>query len=61
MTTCGRKSPRSGVVAGGFEAGAAAQEKRFAFDQAFDAQTDSQRVFEATAQPLIGAGSNQYT
>jgi len=31
------------------------KEKRFAFDQAFDAQTDSQRVFEATAQPLIGS------
>lgn len=30
------------------------QEKRFAFDQAFDAETGNQRLFEATTQPLIG-------
>ena len=31
------------------------KEKRFAFDQAFDANTKNQQLFEATAQPLIGA------
>ena len=31
------------------------QEKRFAFDQAFDAETGNQKLFEATTQPLIGA------
>ena len=31
------------------------QEKRFAFDQAFDAETGNQRLFEATTQPLIGS------
>lgn len=30
------------------------KEKRFAFDQAFDAETGNQRLFEATTQPLIG-------
>ncbi len=32
------------------------QEKRFAFDKAFDAETGNQRLFEATTQPLIGRG-----
>jgi len=31
------------------------KEKRFAFDQAFDAETGNQRLFEATTQPLIGS------
>lgn len=37
------------------------QEKRFAFDQAFDAETGNQRLFEATTQPLIGRGLQTHT
>ena len=36
------------------------KEKRFAFDEAFDASTKNQLLFEATAQPLIGAILNQH-
>ena len=67
MITSGRTSPRTVCAcfnmqleravlrAFGHTSYPHVQEKRFAFDQAFGADTDNGVLFTATAEPLIGA------